>query len=236
MKSVVSKPKLNLYGYNCIGRHVGMVIFLCVPLFIGAGTWNWDWAWGYTILTAIGWLVLSAVLVRENPGLLNERGKRTRDLTGTKAWDWQIMGIYAALLILLPLVAGLDYRYQWSAPTSVIFKVLGVVIYTFSFVPLTWSMVVNRFFSGTVRIQPDHSVTAQGPYRYVRHPGYVGVILQFVAVPLTLGTLVAWIPALAGVILYFVRTSLEDRTLQAELPGYAEFARRTKYRLIPGVW
>jgi protein-S-isoprenylcysteine O-methyltransferase Ste14 len=99
-------------------------------------------------------------------------------------------------------------------------------------------MAVNRFFEGTVRIQTnrEHQVISSGPYRYVRHPGYVGVMLEFIAIPLSLGTLAAWIPALLGVALYVLRTAMEDRTLIAELPGYAEYAQRTCYRLLPGVW
>jgi protein-S-isoprenylcysteine O-methyltransferase Ste14 len=79
-------------------------------------------------------------------------------------------------------------------------------------------------------------VADSGPYRYVRHPGYVSVILTFIGLPLALGTWAALIPGLIGVVLYVVRTALEDRTLQAELPGYAEFAQRTRFRLLPGIW
>ena len=229
---------LNRYGYNCIARHFGLVIVLCTPLFIGAGTVNWDWAWMYSIVTFLGWLALSLVLIRANPELLNERGKRMKDLAGTKRWDWWIMGAYAVLLITTPLVAGLDYRYAWTAPLPDAVKLIGVVLLALSFIPLTWSMAVNRFFEGTVRIQAQRGqqVISSGPYRYVRHPGYVGVILSFIAVPLVLGTSAAWIPALLAVALYVIRTWLEDRTLQAELPGYAQYAQHTRYRLIPGLW
>ncbi len=232
------RPRLDKYGYNCIGRHIGMVIVLCAPLFLGAGTTNWDWAWVYSIVTLIGWLVLSLILARVNPELLNTRGKRMSALKGTKRWDWIIMTFYPILMLATPLVAGLDYRYGWSSPTPTIVKLIGVAVLVASFIPLTWAMAVNRFFEGTVRIQTNrgHQVTSSGPYQYVRHPGYVGVILSFIAVPLTVGTAVAWIPALLGVALYFVRTALEDRTLRAELPGYADFARHTRFRLIPGIW
>ncbi len=126
----------------------------------------------------------------------------------------------------------------WSTPASNRIKLVGVVVLIVSFIPLTWALSVNRFFEGTVRIQTNrgHQVISSGPYRYVRHPGYVGVIAQFIAIPLVLGTSAAWIPALMGVSLYICRTWLEDRTLRAELPGYADFAHHTRYRLIPGVW
>jgi len=236
--ATASRTRLDKYGYNCIARHIGLVVVVCAPLFIGSGILNWDWAWAFTTITLMGWIVLSLVLARVNPELLNQRGKRAKDLVGTKRWDWMIMAVYAVLLWATPLAAGLDYRYAWSSPVPNSVKLLGDAVLVISFIPLTWSMAVNRFFEGTVRIQTNrgHRVTSSGPYHYVRHPGYIGVILQFIAVPLALGTQVAWIPALLGVALYVLRTGLEDRTLRAELPGYAEFARQTKYRLIPGLW
>lgn len=232
------RPRLNKYGYNCIGKHLGMVLFIGGALFLGAGTFRWDWAWFFTAVTFLGWLVLSLILARVNPELLNERGKRMKALIGTKRWDWLIMGIYAVLLPGTPLVAGLDYRNTWSSPTTDSLKVVGIVVLVLSFVPLTWSMAANRFFEGTVRIQANrnHQVVARGPYQYVRHPGYVGVILQFIAIPLSLGTVVAWLPAGLGVALFILRTALEDQTLRSELPGYTDYAQQTRYRLLPGIW
>lgn len=233
-----SRPRLNKYGYNCIGKHFGMAFSIGFPLFAGAGTLNWDWAWIITLTTLIGWTLLSIVLVIANPELLNERGKRAKALVNTKRWDWGIMGIYAVLLLAEPLVAGLDYRYAWSSPSADSVKVVGIAVLVVSFIPLTWSMAVNRYFEPTVRIQDnrEHRVITSGPYRYVRHPGYVAVILQFVALPLSLGTFTAWIPALLGVALFILRTALEDQTLQNELPGYKEYAERVHSRLLPGVW
>jgi protein-S-isoprenylcysteine O-methyltransferase Ste14 len=101
-----------------------------------------------------------------------------------------------------------------------------------------WAMLENRFFSGYVRIQTDrgHMVVSNGPYRSIRHPGYLGGIVTWLAAPLALGSLWALIPAGAVVVAYVIRTALEDRTLQAELDGYKEYARQTRYRLVPGVW
>jgi protein-S-isoprenylcysteine O-methyltransferase Ste14 len=99
-------------------------------------------------------------------------------------------------------------------------------------------MTVNRFFSAMVRIQADrgHRVVENGPYRWMRHPAYAGGVIANLATPLMLGSAWALIPAGLTVALVVLRTSLEDRTLQAELPGYAAYAARTRYRLVPGVW
>jgi len=99
-------------------------------------------------------------------------------------------------------------------------------------------MLANRFFSGVVRIQNErgHSVVSDGPYRWVRHPGYAGGFIGDLALPLLLGSAWAFIPAALTAGAVVLRTALEDRTLQAELPGYREYAQRTRFRLLPGVW
>ena len=149
-----------------------------------------------------------------------------------------ILSIYSLLLIILPTIAGLDFRYSWSGETATAVHLFGIVLFMLGFIPLAWGMAANKFFEPTVRIQTErgHTVADNGPYRYVRHPGYLGIILHFLAVPFALGTWVALIPALLGAGIYVLRTSLEDKTLRQELPGYAEFAQRTRYRLLPGVW
>ena len=191
------------------------------------------------VASLIGCNAHNIVVDAENPGLLNQRGKRSKDLTANaKRWDLFILLAYTLLLIIVPIVAGLDYRNGWSAAVSTIVHIVGIGLLLFGFVPLAGAMAANKFFDPTVRIQTEagHRVMDNGPYRVVRHPGYVGVILHFIAVPIALGTWAALIPALIGAGLYVVRTTLEDRTLQQELPGYADFAKRTRYRLLPGVW
>ena len=99
-------------------------------------------------------------------------------------------------------------------------------------------MNANRFFSSVVRIQTDrgHSVQTGGPYALIRHPGYAGALLYDLAAPLLLGSWWGLIPAAVTVALVILRTRLEDRKLQTELDGYAEYAARVRYRLVPGIW
>jgi len=229
---------LDKYGINAIARHMATSIFMSVLLFIGAGSLNWTWGWLFSIVYFLGWMGLNIALVRWNPELLNERGKRTNDMKGTKTWDWVLLILYSLLLLIQPLVAGLDWRNGWSAAASTVLYITGNVLALAALALLAWSMVCNRFFEGTVRIQEQrgHRVISSGPYQYVRHPGYVSVILTFVAMPLALGTWTALIPGAAGILIFIIRTALEDRTLQNELPGYRDFAQQTRYRLLPGIW
>jgi len=101
-----------------------------------------------------------------------------------------------------------------------------------------WAMASNAFFSRTVRLQAerDQTVGTGGPYRYVRHPAYAGEILYELAVPVLLASWWALIPSALGAGLLVLRTALEDRTLQPGLAGYAAYARRVRWRLVPGIW
>ncbi len=171
--------------------------------------------------------------------MLNQRGQRIEKATqGTKKWDLVLLSIYFVLVLVQPFVAGLDWRNGVSSPVSPVVYVLGNALMILGFIPLAWSMVANRNFEPSVRIQEarGHQVATGGPYRFVRHPGYTGIILQFLALPIAVGTWLALIPGLLGIAVFVVRTALEDRTLQQELPGYADYVKHTRYRLIPGIW
>jgi protein-S-isoprenylcysteine O-methyltransferase Ste14 len=102
----------------------------------------------------------------------------------------------------------------------------------------SWAVVSNKFFSDVIRIQTDrgHTVISDGPYRFMRHPGYVGMILYSLAAPFLLDSPWALIPGGLTVLLVIVRTVVEDRTLLEQLDGYQEYAGRVRYRLLPGVW
>jgi protein-S-isoprenylcysteine O-methyltransferase Ste14 len=99
-------------------------------------------------------------------------------------------------------------------------------------------MIENPHFEPTVRIQEErsHRVITTGPYKFVRHPGYLGGLLWAVSIPFMIGSIFAFIPAGVYVILMIIRTWFEDRTLQKELSGYVEYTKRTRRRLFPGIW
>jgi len=214
------------------------VLLLPAVIFLAAGTLRWPNGWVYYGLTAAAALVSRAIVALVHPDLLAERGQSQR-AEDVKSWDRLLsfcVGLLAPMVVLI--VTGLDKRWSWSPLLPSWVATVAVAVFVLSYAFSTWAMVTNRFFSGVVRIQKDrgHHVVTNGPYRIVRHPGYTGGAIAMIGAPLLLGSLWALIPAAAYVILIVVRTMLEDRTLQEELPGYREYAQRTRYRLLPGLW
>ena len=207
-------------------------------LFLSAGTLNWLWGWIYAGLIIVATIISRWLMIRANPGLAAERVKSLRS-EDAKSWDKLLspaLAIYCPILTMV--IAGLDYRFELTGSLSLTVRLIaaGVIVLAYFFV--SWAMIVNSFFSGTVRIQEErgHRVISSGPYRIVRHPGYTGGLLSSLATPFMLGTLWALIPVGLTTVIYIVRTALEDRTLQDELPGYREYAQKTRYRLLPGIW
>jgi len=211
------------------------VIMVGVVLFLAAGTTDWPMGWALVGVYLV-WVCANAlVLIPRNPQLIAERlGPRK----GAKTWDTAIMTVVGLATIGRLVVAGLDMRFGWTAGITFPIQVIALVVAVLGYAFGVWALAVNAFFSQIVRIQDErgHTVVTDGPYRFVRHPGYVGVILFDLAVPVMLGSL--WALTFGGlvVVLIFIRTALEDRTLQAELEGYPDYARRVRYRLVPAVW
>jgi len=218
-----------------IGTLAIFFVLIAVILFLAAGQFNWTWAWVYLGICLVSVLINGAITLRTSPETIAERG----ELKMTKKWDKVVSGLYAlAMYFALPLVTGLDVRFGWARELSVAWHVAGAVVLVVGLELSAWAMIANAYFSTAVRIQSDrgHTVCSTGPYRFVRHPGYVGFILQSISVPFLLGSLWALIPGITATILMIIRTSLEDRTLQAELPGYQDYVQKVHYRLLPGIW
>jgi protein-S-isoprenylcysteine O-methyltransferase Ste14 len=157
---------------------------------------------------------------------------------GAKTWDRAIVSLLRLAELARYILAGLDQRYGWTGDFPLAAQMAAIVVCVLGSGLFMWAMSSNTFFSQIVRIQADrgHAVAASGPYRYVRHPGYVGMILFEFGISTLLAS---WWAIIAGglcAILLIVRTALEDRTLQAELTGYVDYARQVRYRLLPGIW
>ena len=209
-----------------VGRETMGVVMLALLLFLAAGTVNWIAGWAMVIVMA-GWVIGTAVVVIPRyPELLAERVGPKK---GAKAWDTALLGLYGVAMMIMWIVAGLDLRHGWSSGISPLAQIVALLIVIAGYALVVWATGTNAFFSQVVRIQTErgHTVIRSGPYRVVRHPAYVGMILVVVGAPILLGSWWALIPGVISAVLMIVRTSLEDKTLQAELPGFREYAQRT---------
>ncbi|MDO9302740.1 MAG: isoprenylcysteine carboxylmethyltransferase family protein, partial [Anaerolineales bacterium] len=211
-----------------------VVIAPFLPMIISA-RWDWPQAWAYAVSSVLAFVISRLIVARKHPDLIKERA-RFMQAKDTKSWDKILAPLLGLGSILILIVAGLDKLYAWSPASNLTVNLIaltGIVLgYGFS----SWALIENRFFAGTVRIQTErgHHVVSTGPYRIMRHPGYAGGLFGYVFIPLLLDSLWAWIPTILLVIVLVIRTSLEDKTLQAELPGYKEYAQKTRHRLLPG--
>ena len=217
-----------------------VVVYLSIPLFlfICGGDLGWWQAWLYSMLILAAGIGGRMWAEQRHPGLTAER-QNIENIQNAKAWD-KVLAPLMAVSVGFPMVivAGLDHRFNWSPEFPLWLSVVGFIFIAFGYAFAAWALAENRFFSSVVRIQTDrgHVVCDTGPYRFVRHPGYAGNILPLFGIVLALGSVWTQIPAAVATIITVIRTVLEDQTLQEELPGYRDYARRVRYRLIPGIY
>src|SRR5882724_9747551 len=197
------------------------LVVMGLLLFVPAGTLNWPFGWWFAVSFLVAVLIAIAIIWRLNPEIF---AARSRVQAGTKAWDYVFISLVMIGFIGVLPVAGLDFRFGWSAVPGWVTG-LGYVLFVLSFAGQIWPQAVNRHFEPGVRIQQDRGQTVidTGPYAIVRHPGYISGSLLALSIPLMLGSWWALLPALLATLSLAVRTTFEERTLNAELPGYTAY-------------
>jgi len=232
----VSNEKIRKSGIAYIIRTLFQLLLMSVVFFMAAGELHIKRGWIYFGILALVYISSSLILIKYNSELLNERAKKRAN---TKSWDKLLLGLYWFISFFgIHIVAGLDIgRFNWSE-IPIAYMIPGVILYVISAAIGSWAMIVNKHFEATVRIQDDrnHNVIKEGPYKIVRHPGYLSILLGISAVPLMIGSLYAFFCSVAVIFIIIIRTALEDKMLQQELKGYSEYTREVKYRIIPLIW
>lgn len=224
----MEKIKLLITGF------VTNLVFTSI-LFICAGRINYTQGWIFLTVNILSTL-MNYLTIRKNSELINERSKLGE---GVKSWDKLLLGLSALIYLIIIVIAGFDSgRFQWTLNFNWIISISGVILIVIGQILFLTARSQNNFFSSVMRIQKDrgHVVCDKGLYKIVRHPGYLGMIISLIALPLITTSLWSIIPTLIAIILLLIRTSLEDKTLINELDGYVEYTKKTHYKLIPFVW
>jgi protein-S-isoprenylcysteine O-methyltransferase Ste14 len=212
------------------------VLGMAAALFLAAGRLDWWGAWG-AIAVMTAWTAAMVVIMGwVQPELLEQRMGANREKNSA---DAVIISLINLATFVRYIVAGLDIRNGWSGAFPAWAQLAALVICFLGYDALfIWAIASNKFFTQIARLQPERGqvVVTGGPYRWIRHPGYTGVMLYELAVCVLLGSWWAYCASAVSVALIVIRTAREDRMLQTNLPGYADFAQRVRYRLLPGIW
>jgi protein-S-isoprenylcysteine O-methyltransferase Ste14 len=230
--------RVSAVPWQAVIRFVITTVFMLGVLFLSAGRLDWWEGWAYTAVALLVLVLSRSLMIIKNPDMVRERAEAGQR-EDVKPWDKILLpatAIYGPLISWI--VAGLDKRFSWTPDLPDHVQVIALCVIFAADMLGVWAMLVNRFFSSHVRIQTDrgHTVVSAGPYRVVRHPGYAGAILAWIAGPVFFSSYWVAIPSIIVIALTIIRTALEDRTLQQELPGYSQYADSVRYRLVPGLW
>ena len=215
---------------------VFIVLIPFLPILI---PWRWDWweAWVYALGNILGFVISRYLTWRKNPDLLTERSHFLQH-ENPERFDQILAPLLSLASGFIPITAGLDARFGSLVQIGLGLKITAVIFFLAGMILASYALIENRFFSGMVRMQEDREqrVINTGPYHWLRHPGYSGALLTYIATPFLLGSLWTFIPVGLTFIVLFIRTALEDKTLQEKLPGYKAYTKEVHYRLIPGIW
>jgi protein-S-isoprenylcysteine O-methyltransferase Ste14 len=216
---------------------VAMLAVFAGVLFGAAGTLDWPTGWAFLTLFAVVTVVISLWLASIDPGLLAERMKSPVQ-KDQKAWDRLfLLGVAVGYFAWLALMAWDARRMAWSH-VPLWAQVAGGALIVVSYLGIAWVYRTNSFAAPVIKIDAERhqTVISTGPYAFVRHPMYAFALLQFVGGPLMLGSWWGLAGAMAIALAIAGRTLGEEQMLRAELAGYDDYARRVRWRFLPGVW
>lgn len=232
-KHEIRSSKVAAIGRSAILIVIGLAFGALLVTIAGRLDWVEGWLLAGALMT---YMVVGALVgITRDPELIEERGSAIKNAQGLeKAILLFVFTLCAMIIVVAALDAG---RFGWSVmPTAI--KIVGWLLVIPGLALPIWVGIVNTYASAVIRVQQDrgHHVIKGGPYRYVRHPMYVGMVLLGIGIPLSLGSWWALIPGLMWSITFVLRAAQEDSILQRDLPGYADYARQVRYRLMPGIW
>lgn len=216
---------------NALTKFVCGLLLVGLLIFLPAGTLQFTYGWLFIGLLFVPMLIAGFVMMAKSPEFLKKR-LDAKEKQGTQKGVVALSGL---MFIAGFVVAGLDHRFGWSQmpmPVTIIASVLFLAAYAL----YAEVMRENAYLSRTVRVEEGQKVVDTGLYGIVRHPMYMATILLFLMIPVVLGSWYALIAFAFYPAIIIVRLKDEENLLTRELPGYAEYKKKVKYRIIPFIW
>ena len=222
--------KIHLIIKTLIAFLLGLLV-TSTMLFLPAGTLAYRGAWLFIALLFVPILVVGVVLFFKNPELLRKR----LEMKEREKEQKSVVALSGLLLVGSFIVAGLDYRLGWSHVSTVIVIIASALLLV-GYALYAEVLRKNTYLSRVVEVQEGQHVIDTGLYGLVRHPMYSAVTLLYLAIPLVLGSWWALLIMSPCIFLLVVRIKNEEQVLHEGLPGYTEYTKRVRYRMIPWVW
>ncbi|MBP1762003.1 MAG: Isoprenylcysteine carboxyl methyltransferase [Firmicutes bacterium] len=207
-----------------------IMIVLALVLFLPAGSLKYwqGWIW-WSEISAVT-LFITAYFSNKDPGLLSRRMK-----VKEKERQPLIIRFSSLLSMFTYLIPGFDYRFHWSTvPAGVVITANAIVLVGYIFIFVVFKE--NSYASTVIQVEEEQPIISTGPYAIVRHPMYLGLLLMMLFTPLALGSYWALILASLFIPTIIFRIRKEEEVLLRDLPGYADYCKKTRYRMIPAVW
>ena len=218
-----------------VGKSIGIVtiitFLLGLGIFIPANDFLWIEGWIWLILFFLFLINNILYFSKHDPQLIKKRSEPQFQ----EKWDKIVTFFTSIGFIPLFIIPGLDRQFGWSS-TPLFVELIGFIMFIFGFLIIFLTMKENSFLSKAVEIQEGHTVITTGPYKIVRHPMYLGLIIFMIGWCLALGSLISLIFVALIIIGLVIRILFEDKKLHEELDGYKEYAQKTKKKLIPLIW
>ena len=222
------KNKLSL---QALTKTIMGFVFICVLLFLPAGTFRYWNAWLFMEVLFVPMIILGIVMLFKSPDLLKKR-LDAKEKEGEQKWVVVLSGI---MFMSAFVVAALNFRFSWhSLPDCVIW--ISVAMFLLSYLMYAEVIRENAFLSRTIEVQENQKVIDTGLYGIVRHPMYSATIILFLSIPLILGSLISFFIMLACIPIIAIRINNEERVLEEGLKGYKEYKQKVRYKLIPFIW
>jgi protein-S-isoprenylcysteine O-methyltransferase Ste14 len=222
-------------GIKLVLKSISILLFFLVITFIIAGRLDYWQGWVFNGLNFF-FIFITYIVLIDRKDLIRERLKPGK---GMKTWDRIYYAISTPLFFVMFIISILDAgRFYWKPTIPLVIILLSIILYSVGQIIVIWAKKTNKFFSSVVRIQLDRkqTVCSSGPYKFIRHPGYLGGIIFTIVTPFLLGSFWGLIPAIITIVIVMMRTYLEDETLKKELTGYIDYSKKVKYRIIPFIW